>query len=106
MINRGSDQSLQEVHAERRDLGVLKYPLVAQGGEVDDLPERLLLPFEVVRLLLRQALLRGSDGGQSLLSDGSGEDGLAERGDGVLEGGVICRAVCVHHLCFEPLIPT
>lgn len=57
--------------------------------------ERVLLPLQVVGLHLLELVLRRR---QAPLLEGEGQHGLAERGDGVMERGVVRGSVRLRHV--------
>ena len=91
-----SNEALKQVSSESWDLSFSHNAFFAEPHQVQNLVERILLPFEVIRLQLRQLLLCSW---QRPLLEAEGKNGLAQWGDRVMERWVVCGCVVVgvHH---------
>jgi len=92
-VLRRRDERREHGAAEGGDVGGRDDALAVERREVEDAVEGLLLPLE----LLGVAPRRGLVGGEPPAHAEGGQDGLAERRDGVLQARVVRRRVRVPH---------
>lgn len=92
-VLRRRDERGEHGAAEGGDVGGRDDALAVERGEVEDAVERLLLPLELLGVAPRGGLV----GGEPPAHAEGGQDGLAERRDGVLQARVVRRRVRVPH---------
>lgn len=92
---RGGGEGGEHVGAEGVDVGGRDDALAVERGEVEDAVERFLLPLERVGVAPRRGLVGGEAAAGPEAAEG--EDGLAQRCDGVVQARVVRRRVRVPH---------